>query len=293
MTVSPKRRPGARLLHGVGGWLRDWSLPRQIAGQDAFTAAAQSEWSRSLRPRVEDADRVGTSICPYCAVGCAQLAYVKGNDIIHIEGDPRSPINQGTLCPKGGATIGWIHSPRRLMTVKHRKPGSDHWDEVSLDWAMERIARLVKETRDATLRGEDSGRPHRQPHHGDRLPGRRDARQRRELPDQEAVRRRPRGGLDRKPGPGLTQRLRAQFGRQLRPGSGHDRAMGHRQQRLHPDHGLEHGRVPPDRLPLCAPGPTAAARRSSMSTPASPGPPHCPTSTRPSGPARTSHFSAG
>jgi formate dehydrogenase major subunit len=145
------RRNLSDLLAGVGGWLRDWSVPRQIAGQDAFTTAAESEWSRTFRARIEDADRVGTSICPYCAVGCAQLAYVKGNDIIHIEGDPRSPINEGTLCPKGAAVIGWIHSPNRLLTVKHRKPGSDHWDEVPLDWAMERIAQLIKQTRDATF----------------------------------------------------------------------------------------------------------------------------------------------
>ncbi len=151
MTNSTKRPLGERLLGGVGGWLRDWSVPRQIAGEDAFSTAAESEWSRTFEARIVDADRVGTSICPYCAVGCAQLAYVKGNDIVHIEGDPRSPINQGTLCPKGAATIGWIHSPRRLMKVKHRKPGSDQWDEVSLDWAMERIAQLIKQTRDATF----------------------------------------------------------------------------------------------------------------------------------------------
>ncbi len=149
--ITQQKRALRGLLNGAGGWLRDWSLPRQMAGQDAFSTAAESAWSRTFRPRIEDADRVGTSICPYCAVGCAQLAYVKGNDIIHIEGDPRSPINQGTLCPKGAATIGWIHSPNRLTTVKHRMPGSDHWDEVPLEWAMERIAQLIKQTRDATF----------------------------------------------------------------------------------------------------------------------------------------------
>jgi formate dehydrogenase major subunit len=140
-----------RLVRGVGAWVRDWSLPRQIAGQDAYSTAAASTWSATLRPRIADADRVGTSICPYCAVGCAQLVYVKGNEIVHIEGDPASPINQGTLCPKGAATIGWIRSPQRLTTVKHRRPGSDHWEEVPLDWAMDRIAGLIKATRDATF----------------------------------------------------------------------------------------------------------------------------------------------
>ena len=109
-----------------------------------------SEATRQAGPRIRDAS-VTHSICPYCAVGCAQLIYARGNDIIHIEGDPRSPINQGTLCPKGAATLGWVQNPQRLMKVKYRRPYSDHWEEVSLDWAMERIAQLVKRTRDETF----------------------------------------------------------------------------------------------------------------------------------------------
>ncbi len=89
----------------LSGFVRDWSIPRQLRGEDPMTEAAKSEKSRKLRPRLEEADRVGTSICPYCAVGCAQLVYARGNEVIHIEGDPRSPINQGTLCPKGAATV--------------------------------------------------------------------------------------------------------------------------------------------------------------------------------------------
>ena len=138
-------------LDNALGALRDWSIPRQLRGQDTSTTAAESEGSRRARPRLEEADRVGTSICPYCAVGCAQLVYAKGNDIIDIEGDPRSPINQGTLCPKGAATLGWVQNPNRLTRVKYRRPFSDHWEEVSLDWAMERIAQLVKRTRDETF----------------------------------------------------------------------------------------------------------------------------------------------
>jgi len=129
----------------------DWSVPRQLQGQSAYAKAAESAGSRRARPRLEQADKVGTSICPYCAVGCAQLVYARGNDIIHIEGDPRSPINQGTLCPKGAATLGWLQNPNRLTRVKYRRPHSDHWEEVSLEWAMERIAQLVKQTRDETF----------------------------------------------------------------------------------------------------------------------------------------------
>ncbi len=102
--------------------LDDWALLDQLRGKDPSREAAQTEHSRQLRPRLEEADRVGTSICPYCAVGCAQLVYAKGDNIIHIEGDPRSPINQGTLCPKGAATFGWVNNPQRLTTVKYRAP---------------------------------------------------------------------------------------------------------------------------------------------------------------------------
>ena len=130
---------------------RDWAVPRQLAGEDPQGSAAQSDLSRTLRPRLEEADRVGTSICPYCAVGCAQLIYAKGNDVIHIEGDPRSPINQGTLCPKGAAAVGWMLNPNRLTKVKYRAPYSDRWEERPLDWAMDRIARLVKRTRDESF----------------------------------------------------------------------------------------------------------------------------------------------
>ena len=142
---------GDELANRVKNRLADWALPRQLRGADAMGAAAESAASRRARPRLEEADRIGTSICPYCAVGCAQLVYAKGNDVIHVEGDPRSPINQGTLCPKGAATFGWMQNPNRLTSVKYRAPYSDHWEERPLEWAMERIAQLIKRTRDETF----------------------------------------------------------------------------------------------------------------------------------------------
>jgi formate dehydrogenase major subunit len=132
-------------------FIDDWPLLRQLRGENPLREAAESDASRSLRARLEEADRVGTSICPYCAVGCAQLVYARGDQIIHIEGDPRSPINQGTLCPKGSATFGWLVNPNRFTKVKYRAPYSDHWEERPLDWAMERIAQLIKQTRDETF----------------------------------------------------------------------------------------------------------------------------------------------
>lgn len=98
-----------------------------------------------------------SSVCPYCAVGCAQIAYVKNGQCIDIEGDPRSPINEGKLCPKGANTFQLDHNPHRPQTILYRAPYSDRWEERPLDWAMERIATLTKETRDATFvdRNED------------------------------------------------------------------------------------------------------------------------------------------
>jgi len=135
----------------VAGFLRDWSLPRQAAGESHHSEAAKSTMSRTLRPRLEQADTIGTSICPFCAVGCSQLIYAKGGKAIQIEGDPRSPINQGTLCPKGAATLSLLNSETRLTTIKYRAPHSDRWEDKPLDWAMDRIALLIKQTRDETL----------------------------------------------------------------------------------------------------------------------------------------------
>jgi formate dehydrogenase major subunit len=104
--------------------------------------------------RLEGATAVN-SVCPYCAVGCAQLAYVKNGKCIDIEGDPRSPINEGTLCPKGANTFQLNHNPHRPQQVLYRAPYSDHWEERPLDWAMDRIAQLTKETRDATFIDRD------------------------------------------------------------------------------------------------------------------------------------------
>jgi formate dehydrogenase major subunit len=132
----------------VSAFLTDWSLPRQISGLDPLAKAAESTTSRTLRPRLEEADTVGTSICPFCAVGCGQLVYAKNGRPIHIEGDPRSPVNQGTLCPKGASTLGVMLSPQRINTVLYRAPHASDWEEKPLDWAMERIAHLTKQARD-------------------------------------------------------------------------------------------------------------------------------------------------
>lgn len=91
------------------------------------------------------------SVCPYCAVGCSQLIYHRDGKLLDIEGNPDSPINAGTLCPKGAATRQLVDNQYRWTTVRYRAPGAGSWEERPLDWAMERIAQRVKETRDATF----------------------------------------------------------------------------------------------------------------------------------------------
>jgi formate dehydrogenase major subunit len=92
------------------------------------------------------------SVCPYCAVGCGLLVSVKGGQVVNIEGNPDSPINRGTLCPKGAATYQLMVNPNRATKVWYRAPGATEWDtSKTLDWAMDRIAHLTKQTRDATF----------------------------------------------------------------------------------------------------------------------------------------------
>ena len=110
-----------------------------------------SRESIEKEPRTRHADKAVASVCPYCAVGCSQLIYVKDKRIIDIEGNPASPINEGTLCPKGAATYQYVVNPHRVTTVRYRAPHSDHWEDRPLEWAMDRIATLIKETRDATF----------------------------------------------------------------------------------------------------------------------------------------------
>jgi formate dehydrogenase major subunit len=122
--------------------------------------AARSERSRRLTPRTSEADRVVQSICPYCAVGCAQKVYVKNEQVIQIEGDPASPVSRGRLCPKGSASKNLVTSPLREMKVKYRRPHGTAWEELDLDTAMDMIADRVVSTRAETWEhATDDGQP--------------------------------------------------------------------------------------------------------------------------------------
>ena len=136
--------------------LASWPVVRQLREGDplGLGKSVQSERSRTLTPRIDQADHVVASICPYCAVGCGQLVYVKDGEVTQIEGDPRSPISRGRLCPKGQASKSYVQSPLREYTVKYRRPYGTAWEELGLDEAMEMIADRIVETRAATWEHE-------------------------------------------------------------------------------------------------------------------------------------------
>ena len=96
--------------------------------------------------------------CPYCSVACGILMYSLGDgaknakkSIFHIEGDPDNPVNRGTLCPKGAGLIDFVHSPNRLLHPERRRPGSDKWERISWDEALDSVAKLMKQDRDANF----------------------------------------------------------------------------------------------------------------------------------------------
>jgi len=98
------------------------------------------------------------STCPYCAVSCGVIIHTLGDkaknvtaSVVHVEGDPDAPINRGTLCPKGATLKDDITNPNRVLRPKVRRPGSDHWEDISWDDAMKGIARHIKDTRDRTF----------------------------------------------------------------------------------------------------------------------------------------------
>jgi formate dehydrogenase major subunit len=134
-----------------------WPLLRQLRMRDpkALGSAVRSERTRTLAARIDEADAVTRSVCPYCAVGCAQLVYAKDGDVVQIEGDPASPISRGRLCPKGSASLGYVKSPLRELKVKYRRPYATAWEDMPLDQAMEMIAERVLATRAETWQAND------------------------------------------------------------------------------------------------------------------------------------------
>jgi formate dehydrogenase major subunit len=110
--------------------------------------SAVSPTTSKAGPRVAGL-KVTESVCPYCAVGCGQVVYTRDGELMDIEGNPRSPINQGTLCPKGSASRQLVQQPGRLTKVRYRRPGGTEWEELELEQAMDMIAERVIAAREA------------------------------------------------------------------------------------------------------------------------------------------------
>ena len=131
----------------------EWPVVRQVKNGDLLAlgvSTAGSNRTESLTARTKGADRVVGSVCPYCAVGCGQLVYVKDEKIIDIEGDPASPLSHGCLCPKGAATFQLVTGTHRVSDVLYRRAYGTEWEKIPLEIAMDMVAERVKKTRDET-----------------------------------------------------------------------------------------------------------------------------------------------
>lgn len=157
-------RLGARVGERVTGL---WPVLRQLTGPDRTGrgAAVRSARTDRISARVTSADRVVDSVCPFCAVGCAQKVFVKDEQVIQIEGNPDSPVNRGRLCPKGSASKSLVTSPTRVTTVRYRRPGGTEWEDLDLDTAMDMIAdRVIAARRTGWKDVDEQGRVLRRTH---------------------------------------------------------------------------------------------------------------------------------
>jgi formate dehydrogenase major subunit len=136
----------------------------KLSGSTAVAGAIGA----GLSPGVASADeekeirikgaKVTNTVCPYCSVGCGILVYTKGGKVVNAEGDPDHPTNEGTLCSKGASLYQIINNPLRLTKPKYRAPGAKDWKEVEWDWALDEIAKRVKDTRDRTFKSNSKSK---------------------------------------------------------------------------------------------------------------------------------------
>jgi formate dehydrogenase major subunit len=127
-------------------------------GTVAIGALTQSGCAPAIPPLKTRGATETTTVCPFCGVGCGQVVSTRNDKVINIEGDAKHPISEGTLCSKGAAGIQVVNNSRRLQKVLYRAPGGKAWQEQTWDWAIERIAARVKETRDKTFKTSVDGR---------------------------------------------------------------------------------------------------------------------------------------
>jgi formate dehydrogenase major subunit len=149
--------PASRRQTVFGELLSRWPLIQQIkTGANGNGIESMSERTRNLLPKTHRA-QVARSICPYCGVGCGQLAFHKDGKLISIEGDPESPISRGRLCPKGADTFELHTHPGRLKQVKYRRPYSTDWEDLDLETAMDMVAERVWDSRERTFEETQDG----------------------------------------------------------------------------------------------------------------------------------------
>jgi formate dehydrogenase major subunit len=127
------------------GRIGDWGMGERAASRATREAGARIAGLKATE-----------SVCPYCAVGCGQVVYTREGELVDIEGNPRSPINQGTLCPKGSASRQLVQQPGRLTRVRYRRPGGTDWEELELETAMDMIAERVVEARERGWQDRDA-----------------------------------------------------------------------------------------------------------------------------------------
>lgn len=149
MNVQVSRRQFMRLTGG--------GLAGSAIGAFGF-GGAEEALAQAVRPFKLARATETRNTCPYCSVSCGMILYSLGDksknakaEVFHVEGDPDHPVNRGTLCPKGAGVLDFIHAKTRVKYPMHRKPGSDRFERVSWDFAMDRIAQLMKEDRDANF----------------------------------------------------------------------------------------------------------------------------------------------
>jgi len=154
LTNQTFAQKGSRMLFKLTEEDGLWKKIRNHVGTTVEHPVSQA--TREIRSRISDEGvKRSVSVCPYCAVGCSTLVYHRDGRIIDIEGNPDSPINAGTLCPKGSATFGMHVSPYRWTKVRYRRPYSSEWEDLTLEEALDMIADRLKKTRDETWQDRD------------------------------------------------------------------------------------------------------------------------------------------
>ena len=153
-----KREHGADGVPGEPpGPTRRQFIAGLTTGAAAIGAVSPSEAAPAVPPPKTRGATTTTTVCPFCGVGCGQVVSTRSGKVVNIEGDPGHPISEGTLCSKGAAAIQVVNNPRRLQKVLYRAPRGTAWEEKSWDWALERIAARVKDTRDKTFQTSSDG----------------------------------------------------------------------------------------------------------------------------------------